>query len=368
MKKFYFNIIIKYIIVKFNIKYEPQPLNGEGLNLNLIKSTTPKKKKMSENNNQIQNYSQSNFSNNNQNNNIPVTFRQTSKEMQFLIDPGIFQTSVLNSINNYLSNNMIDQNQIGNNILQIVGKELQDMSSKLIEAFRTVNENINDLRQNCGIAYSEDKQYKDNNNNNIDFLAGKNSALEKKTNELEDSNNNLINTNKRIMSEIVSQTENIIKMNDNINNLNEDHNKSKVQIKENEEYLKKFKGENENSYKELSIKCATFEDKLNKLTIQNEKIINELNIIKKNVSDLQIEDKNNLNLLNTVENDNKNNNKSIDNLNNKYNMKIKEIEEQMEKYENYFNQINSEIKKLNKDITVKKIDSIKTSDTKINDV
>ena len=40
----------------------------------------------------------------------------------------------------------------------------------------------------------------------------------------------------------------------------------------------------------------------------------------------------------------------------------------MEKYENNFNQINSEIKRLNKDITVKKIDSIKTSDTKINDV
>ena len=100
--------------------------------------------------------------------------------MQFLIDPGIFQTSVLNSINNYLSNNMIDQNQIGNNILQIVGKELQDMSNKLIEAFSTVNKNIDDLRQNCGIAYSESKQYKDNNNNHIDFLAGKNSALEKK--------------------------------------------------------------------------------------------------------------------------------------------------------------------------------------------
>ena len=79
---------------------------------------------MSDINNQIQNYSQSNFSNNNQNNNIPITFRQTGKEMQFIIDPGIFQTSVLNSINTYLNNNMIDQNQIGNNILQTVGKEL----------------------------------------------------------------------------------------------------------------------------------------------------------------------------------------------------------------------------------------------------
>ena len=41
-------------------------------------------------------------------------------------------------------------------------------------------------------------------------------------------------------------------------------------------------------FKELSIKYTNLEDKLNKLVIQNEKIINEINIIKKNVSDLQI--------------------------------------------------------------------------------
>ena len=29
-------LVYSICVVKFNIKYEPQPLNGEGLNLNLI--------------------------------------------------------------------------------------------------------------------------------------------------------------------------------------------------------------------------------------------------------------------------------------------------------------------------------------------
>ena len=58
---------------------------------------------MSDNNNQIQNYSYSNFSNNNLNNNIPVTLRQNNREMQLNINPEVFHISILNSKNIFLS-------------------------------------------------------------------------------------------------------------------------------------------------------------------------------------------------------------------------------------------------------------------------
>ena len=96
--------------------------------------------------------------------------------------------------------------------------------------------------------------------------------------------------------------------------------------------FKKIKFENENSLKDLSIKYTNLEDKLNKLVTQNDKIANEIKIIKENILDLQNADKNNSNLLNKVENDNKKTTTNIDNLYNKYNFKIKEIEEQTKKY------------------------------------
>ena len=65
---------------------------------------------MSDNNNQIQNYSHNNFANNNPNNNIPVTLRQSNREMLLNIDPEVFQSSIINSINNFLNNNLNEQN------------------------------------------------------------------------------------------------------------------------------------------------------------------------------------------------------------------------------------------------------------------
>ena len=70
-------------------------------------------------------------------------------------------------------------------------------------------------------------------------------------------------------------------MNNNINYLNEDNKKSKSKIKENEDKLKNFKNENENIINELSKKYSILEDKLNKLSIQNDGIINNNKIIRK---------------------------------------------------------------------------------------
>ena len=143
-----------------------------------------------------------------------------------------------------------------------------------------VNDNINDLRKKCNASYLENKKYKDNN---INILTNSNNALKEKTNKLEDYNINIIdNNNNKIMNEINKQSENIGKMNNsNIKNINEENNKSKVKIKDNEEVLKKFKVENDNTIKELSIKIIILENKLNKLAIQSEKIINNIIIKKK---------------------------------------------------------------------------------------
>ena len=123
---------------------------------------------MSEFNNQIQNYSYNNFSNNIQNNS--VILRQSNREMQLNINPEIFQSFILNSINNFIKNlnNQNNQDQIQIQIWQGFGKELEDMFKHLIEAFCAVNENILDLRLKCGEAFSIDEKYKENNNKNID--------------------------------------------------------------------------------------------------------------------------------------------------------------------------------------------------------
>ena len=73
---------------------------------------------MSDNNNQIQNFSNNNFSNNNRNNNNPIFLRQGIREIQLNINPEIFQTSILNSINQFINNN---QNNKKNNkkIIQV---------------------------------------------------------------------------------------------------------------------------------------------------------------------------------------------------------------------------------------------------------
>ena len=171
--------------------------------------------------------------------------------------------------------------------MQQVGNELQNMADNLVDAFKIVKDSIDDLREKCGSSYSDDKNYKDNNDKNINILADQNSALQEKTSILENSNKNIIDTNNKIIKEINNQTENINNMNKYMNNLNEDNNKSKAKIKENEECLKKIKYENENSLKDLSIKYTNLEDKLNKLVTQNDKIVNEIKIIKENILELQ---------------------------------------------------------------------------------
>ena len=95
--------------------------------------------------NQIRNYSNNYFSNNIQNNS--VLLRQSIRDIQLNINPEIFQSFILNSINNFIKNlnNQNNQDQIQIQIWQRFGKELEDMSKHLIEAFRAVNENILDL-------------------------------------------------------------------------------------------------------------------------------------------------------------------------------------------------------------------------------
>ena len=122
---------------------------------------------MADNNNQIQNFSNNIFSNHNQNNSIPVALRQSNKEMLLNINPEVFQTTILNSINNFLNNNRSGQYQLGNQIMQQVGNELQNMADNLVDAFKIVKDNINDLKEKCCSSYSDDKNYKDNNNKKI---------------------------------------------------------------------------------------------------------------------------------------------------------------------------------------------------------
>ena len=158
---------------------------------------------MADNNNQIQNFSNNIFSNNNQNNSIPVTLRQSNKEMLLNINPDVFQTTILNSINNFLNNNRSGQYQLGrqyqlgNQIMQQVGNELQNMADNLVDAFKIVKDSIDDLREKCGSSYSDDKNYKDINDKNINILADQNSALQEKTSILENSNKNIIDTNNK---------------------------------------------------------------------------------------------------------------------------------------------------------------------------
>ena len=148
---------------------------------------------MSDLNNQIQNYSSNNFSNDNQNDNNPLIVRQGYREMQLNINPEVFRTTILTTLDNFIRNNINNinnQNQI--QIWQSFGKEISNMSNHLKDAFQAVNNNIDDLRQKCAASFSNDQEYKEKNNNNINFLAQENSALKEKTNNKEDSNNNII--------------------------------------------------------------------------------------------------------------------------------------------------------------------------------
>ena len=70
-------------------------------------------------------------------------------------------------------------------------------------------------------------------------------------------------------------------MNNNIDNRKEDKKKSKNKIKEND------KNENENIINELNKKYLALEDKINKLVIQNDGIMNSIKIINENVFELQ---------------------------------------------------------------------------------
>ena len=186
---------------------------------------------MSDLNNQIQNYSNNNFSNNTQNNRSPVVLRQSNREMLLNINPEVFQSSILNSINNFINNNRNNQNEQNQiQVWQRFAKELENMSNNLKEAFQAVNENINDLRQKCGESFLVDKLYKENNDKNINLLAQENSALKEKTNQLVDSNSNIIDNNNKLIKKIDKQSENINSMSNNINNLNEDNKKSKSKI------------------------------------------------------------------------------------------------------------------------------------------
>ena len=74
---------------------------------------------MSDLNNQIQNYSNNNFSNNTQNNRSPLVLRQSNREMLLNINPEVFQSSILNSINNFINNNRNNQNEQNQNNEQI---------------------------------------------------------------------------------------------------------------------------------------------------------------------------------------------------------------------------------------------------------
>ena len=74
-------------------------------------------------------------------------------------------------------------------------------------------------------------------------------------------------------------------------------------------------------------------------------------------------------LLNKGENNNNNKTtKRINTLNDKYNLKIKKIEEQTKIYQNKYNEINSELNKLRKELTIKKLDAVKIIDNKNNKV
>ena len=169
---------------------------------------------MSDLNNQIQNYSNNNFSNNTQNNRSPVVLRQSNREMLLNINPEVFQSSILNSINNFINNNRNNQNEQNQiQVWQRFAKELENMSNNLKEAFQAVNENINDLRQKCGESFLVDKLYKENNDKNINLLAQENSALKEKTNQLVDSNSIIINNNNKLIKDIDNQSENINNMN-----------------------------------------------------------------------------------------------------------------------------------------------------------
>ena len=160
---------------------------------------------MAENNN-IQNYQNDNSVGNNYNNPNNVILRLMKREIQFNFDPNSFQTSIINSINNFLNQNQPS----GNQILNVVGNEIESMSKNLIEAFTQIRGTINDLREACIKVYEEDSKYKKNNDENIQNIYCQNNELNENNKNITKKQDQLIN-NQIILKNDINNNINSIK-------------------------------------------------------------------------------------------------------------------------------------------------------------
>ena len=250
-------------------------------------------------NNIIQNYQNDNSVGNNYNNPNNVILRLMKREIQFNFDPKSFQTSIINSINNILNQNQPS----GNQILNVVGNEIESMSKNLIEAFTQIRGTIDDLREACIKVYEEDFKYKKNNDENIQNIYCQNNELNENNKNITKKQDQIINNQVILKNDINNNINSIKEIN---NNMNDIQNNSKKIISENDLNLKKFKGENEKIIKEIDNinngKLNELEEKLKIIDRKCNIYENNINNIKSSISNLENSNNNNSNKISQIEN------------------------------------------------------------------
>ena len=222
-----------------------------------------------------------------------------NREIQFNFDPNNFQSSIINSINNLLR----QSNPNANQILQIVGTEIQNMSKNLIDAFTEIRGTINSLKEACIKAYEDDSMYKMNNDKNIQNILIQNNELNESNKNIMKNQNQLIDNQNILKKDINNNINEIKEIN---NNMNDIQNNSKKMISENDLNLKKFKGENEKIIKEIDNinngKLSELEEKIKILDRKCNNYENNINNIKSSISNLENTNNKNLNKISQIEN------------------------------------------------------------------
>ena len=93
---------------------------------------------------------------NQQNYDANVMFRTQCKEMIMKIDPNTLQQNINNAITNFLEQNNLSNQQVGEKIMKIFGDEIVKLSNQIIEAFNIYNNKTDMLTDSCKNFYEKE--------------------------------------------------------------------------------------------------------------------------------------------------------------------------------------------------------------------
>ena len=133
------------------------------------------------------------------------------KEMIINFDPQVMQTSMTNWLNNYVSNNNAQLNNIQAQIFANVSSQIDDLSKKISEAFVNVQNQMNSYVSKVDYLYQEYTKDKENNQDFVNKVISNNNQINETFNSMSNNNNmklDQIDQEMNVLKESVKKIEN----------------------------------------------------------------------------------------------------------------------------------------------------------------